>query len=108
LVKSLANEMRQHLRIRLGFESMAPLLELLSERLVIFNHSIVNKIKATGFVTVRVGVFTRYRTMGGPAGMADAGMALNGGFFNQRSKVGDMTDRFTHIDAPWICYRDTC
>jgi hypothetical protein len=102
LVEGLADEVRQDLRVGLRVEGVPTLEELFAEELVIFNNAIVDEMEAAGLVRVGVGVFTSYRAMGGPPGVADAGMAGDGKIGDLRGEVGDTAHGLAHVDAAGV------
>ena len=48
---------------------------------------------------MRVGVFAGYRSMGGPAGVADSNRPRDRIFFDLGGQVGDAPDGFSDFDA---------
>ena len=61
--------------------------EPVAERLVVFDHAIVDQRELAGPVAVRVGIFVGWRAMRGPAGMADAGTAGSGLVAQQADQI---------------------
>ena len=71
-IKVGAHQVGEHLRVRLGEKGVAFGDELVAQRLVVFDHPIVDEHQLAGLVRVRVGVHVRGRAVGGPAGVGDA------------------------------------
>ena len=101
-VECLADEMGQNLGVRLRVENMPALLELFAEGLVILDDSVVNEMELSGLVRMRVGIVARHRAVCRPPGVADAGLAANGKFFDFRGEIRDAADGFSHLDAAGV------
>jgi hypothetical protein len=69
LVIILANEVSQHLGIGGGDEAMTGALQLLAERLVVVDNTIVHEGESPGPVRMGVGIDVVGLAMGGPAGV---------------------------------------
>ena len=72
----LADQMRQHFRIRGGFKDMPQLHQLVFDAVVIFNHAVVNDRNASGLVEMRVRILISGRAVRRPARVANAEAAL--------------------------------
>ena len=72
---AIADEVGQHLGIRLGIEMMPLAFETRAQRSVVLDDSIVDQGDITRFIKVRVGIHLGGRTVSGPAGVGDTGIA---------------------------------
>ena len=70
--------MRDDFGVGFGLEGMALALELFLERQKIFDDAVVDDDDIAGTVAVRMGVFFGGAAVRGPAGMADAVIAIDG------------------------------
>ena len=92
----IANQMREHLGVGVGFEFVAGGEQFLFERVVIFDDAIVNDGDFAGLIEVRMGIFVRGRAVRGPARVADAEISLDRfGFQKARKAFAD----FAHFLA---------
>ena len=71
------DQMRDDFGVGLGRESVALALELFLERQKVFDDAVVDDDDIAGAVAVRMGVFFRGAPVRGPAGMADAVIAVD-------------------------------
>src|SRR5258708_32294595 len=70
------DQVSDHLCVGLGGELMALFDQLALERNVVFDDSVVHDDDSSGAVAMRVGVFFRWTSMGGPASVADTVSAI--------------------------------
>ena len=82
----LANQMRQHLRVRVGLELMPRRDQPFFQPLVIFDDPVVNDGDAPARIKMRVGIVIRGRPVRGPAGVPQARGAGRGAGLHHRSQ----------------------
>src|SRR5688500_7066661 len=93
----LADQMREHLRVRGGFKSVA--LELLFEAVVILDDAIVDDGDAPALVPMRVRILVGRRAVGGPARMSEADQPGQGIARKHRRKTFvDLTDPLPDLE----------
>src|ERR1017187_999473 len=73
----IADQMREHFGVGVGFEFVAGLEQFLFERVVILNDTIVDDGNPAGLVELGMGIFVRGRTVRGPTRVADAEISLD-------------------------------
>ncbi len=64
--------MREHFRVRVGFEFVPRRKQFLFERVIIFDDAVVDDGDFAGTVEMRMGIFVRRDAMRGPARVRDA------------------------------------
>ncbi len=96
LVVIIANQMREHFRVGVGFESVPGGEQFILQQVVVFDDAVVDDGDFAGLVQLRMRIFVRRDSMSGPARVADAEVAGNGsGFQNVCESVVDFTTFFS-------------
>ena len=80
--------------------------QLIFQRLVIFDHAVVDERQFPARVEMRMGVLIGRFAVGGPAGVADAESAGRRLFRHQFSERGDAPGAFARLDAVAVDDRD--
>ncbi len=100
LIKDMSNQVSQDFGIGFGAKLMFLSEKLVSERLEIFNHSIMDQSELSGLIHVGVSVFVRNRAMGRPASMPQPQRTPRRFFLNQLSQAADPTRAFPDLHRP--------
>ena len=93
-----ADQVDDHFRVGLGFESAAGRLQLAAQLLEILDNAVVDDRNI--FVGVRVGVGFARPAMGGPAGVADADGARDRRGFEQGLQIAELAFGAAALDPP--------
>src|ERR1035437_6399367 len=84
---AIADEVREDFGVGVGFEFVSGLEQLLFERVVIFNDTVVDDGDPAGLVEMRVAIFVRRNSVRGPARVADAEIPRERSGFQQRRET---------------------
>ena len=98
-IEGRADQMGEHLGVRLGVKNMALLFKLRPKRKVVFDDAVMDQHQAPALVKMGVGVLVGHAAMGRPTGMADAQIPVRGTCRNDFRKVGDPSDGLPHFEA---------
>src|SRR5258707_15827156 len=96
----MSDQVSQDFGIGFGAKLMFLSEQLVSERLEIFNHSIMDQSELSGLIHVGVSVFVRNRAMGRPASMPQPQRTPRRFFLNQLSQAADPTPAFSDLHRP--------
>ena len=80
----LADQMRQHFRVRRGFEFVSPLRQPLLQQVVILDHPVVHHRNLAARIRMRMRIFIAWHPMRGPARMANSQGAVHRRSLHQR------------------------
>src|SRR5260370_21046035 len=103
LIEDMSNQVSQDFGIGFGAKLMFLSEKLVSERLEIFNHSIMDQSELSGLIHVGVSVFVRNRAMGRPASMPQPQRTPRRFFFYRLSPPPQPTPAFPDLHLP-ICH----
>src|SRR5258707_5626461 len=106
LIKDMSNQVSQDFGIGFGAKLMFLSEKLVSERLEIFNHSIMDQSELSGLIHVGVSVFVRNRAMGRPASMPQPQRTPRRVLLNQLSPAAEPTRAFPDLHLPTGHQRD--
>ena len=94
-----ADEMGEHLAVGLRKENVALLGEAVFVFEIVLDDAVVYQRQFAGCVEMRVRVGIGWFSVGGPAGMADAGGAVDGPAVDEVREVVDAPRAFAHLDV---------
>src|SRR5258708_28393121 len=100
LIKDMSNQVSQDFGIGFGAKLMFLSEKLVSERLEIFNHSIMDQSELSGLIHVGVSVFVRNRAMGRPASMPQPQPTPRRVFLNHMSPSAAPTPASPALQPP--------
>src|SRR5258708_18270352 len=100
LIEDMSNQVSQDFGIGFGAKLMFLSEKLVSERLEIFNHSIMDQSELSGLIHVGVSVFVRNRPMGRPASMPQPQRTPRRFFLNQLNHAADPSRPFPALHRP--------
>ena len=94
----LAHEVGEDFGVGLGSEGVAFGDQLFLELLVILNDAVVDKGDLAGLIEMRMGIRVRGRPMRGPAGVANAGVALGRLLGEEGGEIVDAAALFAELE----------
>ena len=106
-LKVQGNQMGQHLRVRLGAEPDALLLQVLLNGMVVLDDPVVDHEHVLGHVAVRVGVLLGRLPVGGPPGVGDPAGPGKIQIFHLAFQLHDPSDRPVEIHTVSMLYGQT-
>ena len=105
----IADQMRQHLGVGVGFEFVSGVEQFLFERVVIFDDAVVDDGDSAGLIQVRMGIFVRGRAVRGPARVADAEISLDRfGFQKSREPLANFALFLAHEQVAAAHHGNAC
>ena len=98
LVEVIADQVGQHLRVRLRKELIAVPEQPVTEGGVVFDDAIVDQRQFAGLVLMRMGIGVAGQPVRRPAGVADAQGTGDGFLLEQLLQAGDPAHAFAHLE----------
>src|ERR1041385_6578989 len=92
--------MGEYFGVSLRAEIIVPVtIQLLFERLIIFDHPVMNERDFSAGIEMRVGIFVVHFAVGRPPGVTDAKRARCRFFRHQFRERGDASSAFAHLNS---------
>ena len=101
-VEFVADEVGENFGIGLRDKGVSAFDQVLAECLIVLDNAVVDEREASTLVRVGMGIFGGDPAMRGPAGMADACLAVDRVLLDDLRQIRDASDRFSDLDRSAI------